>query len=90
MDRFFDGKEKYLLVISAAFTAFFLYFMYTAHTAAMVITFQSIVYFFKSFTLATVIALPVKMLSGKVVGTATGMINFGDNLQGLCHRSLSD
>ena len=82
MDRFFDGKEKYLLVISAAFTAFFLYFMYTAHTVAMVITFQSIVYFFKSFTLATVIALPVKMLSGKVVGTATGMINFGGQSAG--------
>ncbi|MFM1654195.1 MFS transporter [Brevibacillus sp. B_LB10_24] len=82
MIRYFNGKEKYLLVISAALTAFFLYFMYTAQTVAMVITFQSIVYFFKSFVLAASMALPVKMLAEKVVGTAAGMINFGGQAAG--------
>jgi MFS family permease len=82
MDRYFDGKEKYLLVISAALTAFFLFFMYNAQTVGMVITFQAIVYFFKSFVLAACMALPVKMLSGRVVGTAAGMINFGGQSAG--------
>ncbi|MDY0944282.1 MFS transporter [Priestia megaterium] len=80
MVRFFNGKEKYLLVGSASLTAIFLYFMYTADTVALVITFQAIVYFFKSFVLATTMALPMKILSSKIVGSASGMINlFGQS-----------
>lgn len=82
MDRFFDGIEKYLLVVSAALTAFFLYFMYTAETVIMVIAFQSLVYFFKSFVLAAALALPMKMLPGSVVGSASGMINLGGQSAG--------
>jgi MFS family permease len=82
MVRFFDGKEKYLLVFSAALTAFFLYFMYTAETVIMVIVFQSLVYFFKSFVLATTMALPMKMLPGNIVGSAAGMINLGGQSAG--------
>lgn len=82
MVRFFDGKEKYLLVFSAALTAFFLYFMYTAETVMMVIAFQSLVYFFKSFVLATTMALPMKMFPAKVVGSAAGMINLGGQSAG--------
>lgn len=82
MDRFFDGIEKYLLVVSAALTAFFLYFMYTAESVIMVIAFQSLVYFFKSFVLAAALALPMKMLPGSVVGSASGMINLGGQSAG--------
>lgn len=82
MDRFFDGVEKYLLVVSAALTAFFLYFMYTAESVIMVIAFQSLVYFFKSFVLAAALALPMKMLPGSVVGSASGMINLGGQSAG--------
>ena len=32
MDRFFDKREKYLLILSASLSAIFLYFMYTAKT----------------------------------------------------------
>ncbi|MQR86929.1 MFS transporter [Bacillus megaterium] len=80
MVRFFNGKEKYLLVGSASLTAIFLYFMYTADTVALVITFQAIVYFFKSFVFATTMALPMKILSSKIVGSAAGTINlFGQS-----------
>jgi sugar phosphate permease len=82
MDRFFDGKEKYLLFFSAALTAFFLYFMFTAQTVMMVILFQSLVYFFKCFVFASVLALPMKLLPGHVVGSATGMIQLGGQSAG--------
>lgn len=82
MDKIFDGREKYLLVTAAALTAFFLYFMYTAETVIMVIAFQSLVYFFKSFVLAGVMAMPMKMLPGSIVGSATGMINVGGQSAG--------
>lgn len=82
MDRFFDGREKYLLMFSALLTAFFLYFMYTAETVLAVIGFQCLVYFFKSFVLAAAMSLPTKLLPGKIVGSASGMINVGGQSAG--------
>ncbi len=82
MVRLFSGKEKYLLIISAGLTAIFVYFMYTAETVMMLIAFQSVAYFCKAFVLATTMALPMKMLPGSVVGSATGMINLGGQLGG--------
>ena len=75
-------REKYLLMFAAMLTAFFLYFMYTAETVIMVIVFQSLVYFFKSFVLAAALALPQKMLPGAVIGSASGMINLGGQSAG--------
>jgi sugar phosphate permease len=82
MDRFFDQKEKYLLVVSALLTAFFLYFMYRAESAIMVIFFQCFVYFFKSFVLAAALALPAKLLPGEIVGSASGIVNLGGQSAG--------
>lgn len=82
MTRFFDGKEKRLMTACCAVTGFFLYEMYTAQTIAGVIAFQAIVYFFKSFVLAVVIALPTKILPQRLVGTGIGMVNFGGQIAG--------
>jgi MFS family permease len=82
MDRFFDKKEKYLLVSSAILVAIFLYFMYTAETVMMVIVYQSLAYFFKCFVLAAAWALPMKILPGKIVGSAGGLINLGGQSAG--------
>ncbi|MDU2063502.1 MAG: MFS transporter [Sporomusaceae bacterium] len=82
MVRFFDKKEKYFLIGSASMTAVFLYFMYTAQTVGMVIFFQSIVYFFKSFVMAICMSLPMKLLPGTVSGSAAGMINLGGQSAG--------
>ncbi len=51
--------------------------MYKAETVAGVIFFQSLVYFFKSFVLATVIALPTKVLADDQIGTGIGIVNVG-------------
>jgi sugar phosphate permease len=82
MDKYFSGKEKYLLISSASLTAIFLYLMYNASSVAMVITFQALVYFFKSFVFATVTALPQKMFSKDIIGSASGMINLGGQSAG--------
>ena len=78
----FPEREKYLLMVSAALTGIFLYFMYTSETVAGVIFFQSIVYFFKSFVFATVFALPTKLLSDNQIGTGIGMVNLGGQSAG--------
>lgn len=82
MDKFFDQREKYLLVISGALATVCLYGMYASEAVEMVVLFQCFVYFFKSFVLASVLALPLKLLPGNVVGSATGMINTGGQLAG--------
>jgi len=82
MTKFFAEKEKYLLIGSATLSGFFLYAMYKSETIAALIVFQSLLYFFKSFVLATVIALPTKLLRHDQIGTGIGMINFGGQSAG--------
>ena len=82
MMKFFDGKEKYMLMVSAALTAVFLYFMVSAQSISAVIAAQAGVYFFKSFVFAVAIALPTKILAEKMVGTGVGIINFGGQAAG--------
>jgi sugar phosphate permease len=82
MVRFFDGRERYLLIGSSVLTAIFVYGMYSATTVSGVILYQCIAYFFKSFVLATCIALPTKMLSSRLIGTAIGMVNLGGQTAG--------
>lgn len=82
MTRFFDGKEKFLVMGSCVLTAICLYGMYIAQSTTEVIAFQTAAYFFKSFVFATAFALPSKILSQRLVGTGIGMINFGGQLAG--------
>ncbi|AYN96789.1 MFS transporter [Pseudomonas sp. LTJR-52] len=82
MTRFFDGKEKFLMMGSCVLTGAFVYGMYEAQTTAQVIAFQTAAYFFKSFVFATAFALPTKILSQRLVGTGIGMVNFGGQLAG--------
>lgn len=88
MDHFFDKKEKYLLAGCAVLTAVFLYFMYTAEHISYVIGFQCLVYFFKSFVLGCVLALPLKLLPESVSGSAVGMVNLSGQAAGFISSAL--
>ena len=82
MTTFFAEREKYLLIGSSALTGIFLYAMYKAETITMLIVYQSLVYFFKSFVLAAVIALPTKLLRDDQIGSGVGMVNLGGQSAG--------
>lgn len=82
MVRFFDGRERVLLIASSLLTAVFVYCMYTAQSVGGVIAYQCLAYFFKSFVLATCIALPTKMLQAGLVGSGIGMVNLGGQMAG--------
>ena len=43
----------------------------------MLIVYQSLVYFFKSFVLAALVALPTKLLRDGQIGSGVGMVNPG-------------
>lgn len=82
MTRFFDGKEKFLMMGSCILTGVFLYGMYKGQSTTQVIVYQTAAYFFKSFVFATAFALPTKILSQRLVGTGIGMVNFGGQAAG--------
>lgn len=82
MTRYFDGREKFLMMGSCVLTGIFVYGMYTSQSTTQVIAFQTAAYFFKSFVFATAFALPTKILSQRLVGTGIGMVNFGGQLAG--------
>ena len=82
MTTFFAEREKYLLIGSSALTGIFLYAMYKSETIAALIVYQSLVYFFKSFVLASVIALPTKLLRDDQIGSGVGMVNLGGQSAG--------
>ena len=88
MTTLFADREKYLLIGSAALTGIFLYAMYKSETITALIFFQSLVYFFKSFVLATVVALPTKILADDQIGTGVGMVNFGGQSAGFVAPSV--
>lgn len=82
MTTFFAEREKYLLIGASTLTGIFLYAMYKSDTITSLIVYQSLVYFFKSFVLATVIALPTKLLQDDQIGSGIGMVNFGGQTAG--------
>src|SRR4051812_23666843 len=82
MTTFFAEREKYLLIGSSALTGIFLYEMYKSETTTALIVYQSLVYFFKSFVLASVIALPTKLLRDDQIGSGIGMVNLGGQSAG--------
>ncbi len=82
MSRWFDGREKVMLVLSCLLTGAFVYGMYQAQTTTEVIVYQTIAYFFKSFVFSVAFALPTKILAQRLVGTGIGIINFGGQAAG--------
>jgi len=82
MTTFFAEREKYLLIGASTLTGIFLYAMYKSDTITSLIVYQSLVYFFKSFVLASVIALPTKLLQDDQIGSGIGMVNFGGQSAG--------
>jgi len=82
MTTYFAEREKYLLIGASTLTGIFLYAMYKSDTITSLIVYQSLVYFFKSFVLAAVIALPTKLLQDDQIGSGIGMVNFGGQSAG--------
>ncbi len=82
MTRFFAEREKNLLIGSSFLTGVFLYAMFKSQTITALIIYESLLYFFKSFVLAAVVALPTKVLKDDQIGTGIGMVNFGGQSAG--------
>lgn len=82
MNKYFDKKENWMIVICAAMTAIFLYFMYNAETIMWVVIFQCGVYFFKACIMGTAVAIVLKIVTGSIAGCTSTLINMGGQVAG--------
>ena len=82
MNKYFDKKENWLIVICSTMTAIFLFLMYHAETIFWVVVFQCGVYFFKACILATAVAIVLKIVTGAIAGSASTLVNMGGQVAG--------
>lgn len=79
MNKYFDKKENWMIVICAAMTAIFLYFMYNAETIMWVVIFQCGVYLFKACIMGTAVAIVLKIVTGFISPIIMGYLVYAFN-----------
>ncbi|MFJ7512610.1 MFS transporter [Peribacillus simplex] len=77
LDKFLVGREKYMFIIGAFFSAIFIYLMFNTQSIPLAFTYLSLSNVFLNAMNITVFVLPLKHISEDSVGTATGIINTG-------------
>ena len=64
------------------------YLMFQAKTVPLALSYQTLVMVSMAFITSTVFALPLKYLPQKMIGSATGLINFGQQMAGAIAPAL--
>lgn len=82
LDKLPKGREKIIGSLSCAVVAVLLYFMFTASSVTMFITYQAIVSLFLSFVIILLPSVVLKNLPAAVAGTGMGIVNTGGQLAG--------
>lgn len=80
VDKVMKGREKFWGMLGASVMLVCLIFMFNATSTGMAIFFNSIAGFFMTFMSPVVFAFPLKYVPEKIVGSSTGIINFGGML----------
>ncbi|GAB1533143.1 MULTISPECIES: MFS transporter [Brevibacillus] len=82
LDKLPKGREKIIGSFSCVVVAVLLYFMFTASSVTMFITYQAIVSLFLSFVIILLPSVVLKNLPAAVAGTGMGIVNTGGQLAG--------
>lgn len=82
VDKFYAGKEKFVILIGAVISALSLYLMTTVDSIALIVTFQSLTTVGTFLASTTLLIMPLKYFSHDIIGTATGVIYFGGQFAG--------
>ncbi|SIS13570.1 Sugar phosphate permease [Peribacillus simplex] len=77
LDKFMVGREKYMFIIGAFFSAIFIYLMFNTQSIPLAFTYLTLSNVFLNAMNITVFVLPLKHIAEDSVGTATGIINTG-------------
>jgi sugar phosphate permease len=81
-DRYFHDRQRWLIIPCMVLTAIFLYFMLSARSSGGFTLFETIGVGIMFLTFMPIIGLPVRLLPRDLMGTATGLVNFGGQAAG--------
>jgi MFS family permease len=82
LDRYFNNHEKYYAAFGMLMSGIFLYLMFTSTSLVAAMVYLNLCMIFKSFAFTVAFALPHKIMSKKVIGSAMGVINMGAQAAG--------
>ncbi|MFE4813762.1 MFS transporter [Peribacillus simplex] len=82
LDRFFNNLEKYYAAFGMLMSGIFLYMMFTSTSLVAAMVYLNLCMVFKSFAFTVAFALPHKIMSKQVIGSAMGVINMGAQAAG--------
>ena len=88
MDKYFENREKYLVIITTILASIFLYLTISASNIIQVVIFQvlAMIFIFMGFTVMMV--LPLKVISTEVLGLGNGIIQMGGQAAGIVAPSM--
>lgn len=75
LDRYFSGREKYLIALGAMVSALFIWLMFTATSIPLAFAWLSLSNVFLNAISISVFVTIIKQFPKESVGTATGLIN---------------
>ncbi|MDB5992354.1 MAG: Major facilitator transporter [Herbaspirillum sp.] len=83
LDKWFENREKYLLVASVSIAAVCLFVMISTSALPIVVACQIVMAFCVKLAFIALWTLPLKMIDSSNMGSASGIINLGSQLAGV-------
>lgn len=83
LDKYAAGREKWVLLAGALGVALFIYLMMGAKTTVEALIYSTLAFTAMAFITSTVFVLPLKYLPMGMIGSATGFINFMQQVAGI-------
>ena len=83
LDKYLVGREKILICVCMAISAVFMYLMFNAESVVLAFVYLTITTVTMSVSSPAVFVLPLKYVRKELVGTATGITNFGQQAAGI-------
>ena len=83
LDKYAAGREKWVLLAGALGVALFIYLMMGAKTTVEALIYSTLAFTAMAFITSTVFVLPLKYLPMGMIGSATGFIDFMQQVAGI-------
>ncbi|MFD4819635.1 MFS transporter [Peribacillus butanolivorans] len=77
LDKYMEGREKYLITIGALLGALFLYLTFNSPSVVLAVIFMTLCQMSLTFIQSATFVIPLKSLPENFIGTTSGIINFG-------------
>lgn len=87
-DKVFLNREKYLLAGSILAASAALALMLTTHSLVFIVICQAVVAFGVKIAFIGLWALPLRMFDAEEMGAASGIVNLGSQLAGVCSPAI--